>query len=284
MTHVPGGAGGVPGGPDPSRGADGPPSGDGSRTTARGLWLHESGTGPLVVLVHGAMDRSGGMLRARRLLYHDHRIIRYDRRGYGRSKLAAPSDDFRVQVDDLADILDGRPAVIAGHSFGGVIGLALAETRPELVRAVLAYEAPMSWEPWWPHGSSRLPDQSPEDAAEWFLRRMIGDRTWERLPRSVRAERRSEGPALVADLRSVRAPAPVPYRAERVTVPVLAAFGGAARDHHRRAAKELAERVPHGTLREVPGADHGIHLSMPEAFAGLVREAVELADAAAAAG
>lgn len=253
---------------------------DGARTTPDGLWLHESGSGPLVVLVHGAMDRSGGMLRSRRLLMHDHRVIRYDRRGYGRSRAATPTPDFATQVDDLASVLDGRPAVIGGHSFGGVIGLALAQRDPSLVRAVLAYEAPMMWEPWWPHGSSLAPDESPEDSAEWFLRRMIGDAMWDRLPRAIRADRRAEGRALVADLRSVRPPAPPPYEPERVPVPVLAAYGGAGRSHHRRAAEELARRAPRGALREVPGANHGVHLSMPEAFAGLVRETVALADAA----
>ena len=80
---------------------------EGARTTPEGVWLHESGAGPLVVLIHGAMDRSGGMLRTRRLLQHEFRVIRYDRRGYGRSKGAAPSPDFSVQVSDLVDVLDG---------------------------------------------------------------------------------------------------------------------------------------------------------------------------------
>jgi pimeloyl-ACP methyl ester carboxylesterase len=255
---------------------------DGARTTPGGLWLHESGTGPLVVLIHGAMDRSGGMLRTRRLLQHEFRVIRYDRRGYGRSKGAAPSPDFSVQVSDLVDVLDGRPAVIGGHSFGGVIGLALAERSPDLVRAVLAYEAPLIWQPWWPGAGSSMPDESPENAAEWFLRRMIGDDMWERLPRSVRADRRAEGRALLADLQSVRPPAPSPYTPERITVPVVAAYGSAGRPHHRQAAEELARRAPHASLVVVPGANHGVHLSMPEAFGGLVRRAVAAADAAGA--
>jgi pimeloyl-ACP methyl ester carboxylesterase len=253
---------------------------DGARTAPGGVWLHESGTGPLVVLIHGAMDRSGGMLRTRRLLQHEFRVIRYDRRGYGRSKGAVPSASFSVQVSDLVKVLDGRSAVIAGHSFGGVIGLGLASRSPSLVRAVLAYEAPIMWEEWWPGAAASMPDESPEYAAEWFLRRMIGDDMWERLPRSVRADRRAEGRALIADLQSVRPPAPPPYEPSRITVPVIAAYGSAGRSHHRRAAEELARRIPHASLAVVPGANHGVHLSMPEAFAGLVRRAVAAADAA----
>ena len=163
----------------------------GSWTTPEGIWAQEVGEGPLVALVHGAMDRSGGMLRVRRVLQSWCLVLRYDRRGYARSLPAGPPTSFDQQVDDLAGLLDGRPAVLAGHSFGGLICLALAQRRPEVVRAVVAYEAPQMWAPWWPgstpgNEAMALPD--PEVAAEGFLRRMIGDATWERLPAAMRAE------------------------------------------------------------------------------------------------
>ena len=37
---------------------------------------------PLVVLIHGSMDRGAGLLRLSRRLDHDHHVLRYDRRGY----------------------------------------------------------------------------------------------------------------------------------------------------------------------------------------------------------
>jgi pimeloyl-ACP methyl ester carboxylesterase len=242
-----------------------------------GIWAQEVGDGPLVALVHGAMDRSGGMLRVRRILQSSCRALRYDRRGYARSLATGPSTSFDQQVDDLAALLDGRPAVLAGHSFGGVISLALAARRPELARAVVAYEAPRMWEPWWPGGSAG-PLPSAEDAAEWFLRRMIGDANWERLPRAMRDERRAEGPTLVAELRAVRPPQPAPYDAAAISVPVVAAHGTDARPHHVRATAELASAAPQGELRVVDGASHGVHLTHPAEFAGLVHRALELAE------
>lgn len=296
---------------------------EGSRVVGDGIWAQEVGEGPLVALVHGAMDRSGGMLRVRRALQPSCRVLRYDRRGYARSLPAGPPTSFGQQVDDLAALLDGRPAVLAGHSFGGLICLALAERRPELVRSVLAYEAPMSWAPWWPAGRTgqppvassvpssvpaaasaepvdrgsaapvataadghrqRRPDGGPgeqdRDAAEWFLRRMLGDDLWERLPASMRAERRAEGPTLVAEMRSVRPPAPVPFEPAVIVVPVLAAHGTETRPHHVQATEELARRVPRGELAVIPGANHGAHLSHPDEFARLVRRAIDMADQA----
>jgi pimeloyl-ACP methyl ester carboxylesterase len=298
-----------------------------SHVTSAGLWAQEIGEGPLVVLVHGSMDRSGGMLRVRRVLQGDHRVIRYDRRGYGRSLRAGRAAGFDQQVDDLVEVTGGRPAVLVGHSFGGLVCLALAERRPELAPAVVAYEAPELWAPWWPatsvgvqalaragadrpaheaggagdlaaheadgeddlaaHEAGGEDDLAAEEAAEWFLRRMIGDRTWEKLPASMRAERRAEGPALLADMRSVRPPHPVPFDPGAITVPVLSAFGSESRPYHMRAADDLARAVPRGELAVVAGASHGAHLSHPGEFAGLVRRGVELAglgDAAEGAG
>jgi pimeloyl-ACP methyl ester carboxylesterase len=262
---------------------------EGSRVVG-GIWVQEVGEGPLVALVHGAMDRSGGMLRVRRALQSTCRVLRYDRRGYARSLPAGPPTSFGQQVDDLAALLDGRPAVLAGHSFGGLVCLALAERQPELVRSVLAYEAPMSWAPWWPTGrpgpaaaadGAAAGDERGHRAAEWFLRRMIGDEMWERLPRSMREERLAEGPTLLAEMRSVRPPAPVPVEPAAIAAPVLAAYGAETRPHHRRGTSELARVAPRGELACVEGAGHGAHLSHPDEFARLVRRALEMADEAA---
>ncbi|MGH9229048.1 MAG: alpha/beta fold hydrolase [Acidimicrobiales bacterium] len=259
-----------------------------SRT--RGLWVQEVGDGPLVVLVHGAMDRASSMLRLRRVLEGECRVMRYDRRGYGRSLAAGPATSFAQHVDDLAALLGTRrAAALVGHSLGGVVGLALAQRSPELMGAVLAYEAPMMWQPWWPADSAGrvslatvgsdghdAAEDDPGDVAEAFLRRMLGDGRWERLPATVRTERRAEGATLVAELRSVLLPAPAPYQAELVTVPVVAAFGSETQPQHRRGAEELARRAPHGVLETIDGAGHGAHLTHPTVFADLVRGSLRL--------
>lgn len=235
------------------------------------------GAAPTVVLIHGSLDRSSAFARVQRHLA-DLRVLRYDRRGYGRSTELGPATSFDQQVDDLASVVDDRPATLVGHSLGGVIALALAARKPEMVHAVVAYESPMAWEPWWPAATAgaaaMATDGEAGEAAERFMRRMVGDERWGRLPERTRAARRAEGPALVADLRQIRDRTRPPYVAEELTVPVVAAHGTESSPHHQRTAAELADRAPQGELVVVRGAGHGVHLTHPAALADLARRAV----------
>jgi pimeloyl-ACP methyl ester carboxylesterase len=237
------------------------------------------------------MDRSTSFAKLARHLT-DLTVVRYDRRGYGHSVLgdgnAAPTIDGHV--DDLLGLLGDlgdRPATIVGHSIGGVVALAAAQRSPHVARSVLAYESPMPWADWWPAGSAggqavEIGADDPVaagDAAERFMRRIVGDSVWERLPRSTRDQRRAEGLALVAELRSVRPPASPAYDLDAITVPVIAAHGTTSAPHHIEAAERLAAALPGARLRVIEGAGHGAHSSHPAEFAALVREAVALASA-----
>jgi pimeloyl-ACP methyl ester carboxylesterase len=136
----------------------------------------------------------------------------------------------------------------------------------------------MPWAEWWPRNSAGrvatdASNEGPEAAAERFMRRMVGDRVWERLPSGTKAARRSEGAALLADLRSVRTDPP-PYEAATLPVPVVSARGTQGRPHHLQAAERLAAEAPDAELRVIPGADHGAHLTHAHDFADLVRAVV----------
>ena len=235
---------------------------------------------PRVVLVHGSLDRSAAFARVQRHL-EGLQVVRYDRRGYGRSLHLGPAPSFGAQVEDLAFVVGGRPSVIVGHSLGGVIALAYASRHPELATAVVAYESPTAWAAWWPSataGSVAMVDPlSPEDAAERFMRRMVGDDRWDALPVRTRDERRAEGPALVAELRSIRDPHAPPYDPAQVRVPVVAAHGTESSPHHKQTAIVLADAVPDGELCVVEGAGHAVHLTHPAALAELVRHAAQRA-------
>ena len=238
--------------------------------------VHDGGDDgrPPIVLVHGSMDRGASFARVVPFLA-GRRVIRYDRRGYGKSVDAGEPVGVEGHADDLAAVLDehaGRAAVVVGHSLGAAVVLTTACQRPDAVVAVGAYELPMPWDPSWSHtsaGRHTIADaetHGPGEAAETFLRRMVGDDRWEALSPAQQDERRAEGPALVAELRSLHEREGAPFDLDRLQCPLRTAHGTSSKPHHVRAARQLARLV--GDIPTVfEGAGHGAHRSHPERFA-----------------
>lgn len=234
-----------------------------------------------MVLVHGTMDRATSFAKvSRRLQGAGHEVVAEDRAGYGR-RVGDRIPEPRVQGDAaevLAAIEGGPPGVVVGHSYGGHVALAAAIERPDLVAAVAIYEAPLAWMDWWPPDTSggravRVVTEggTPGDAAEAFMRSIVGDEVWERLPPSTKAARRAEGPALLADMAAIRTAAP--YDAREVGVPVVIGRGGESKGQHRLGTGAWRELLPAAEVVVIEGAGHGAHSSHPDAFAGLAEAA-----------
>jgi pimeloyl-ACP methyl ester carboxylesterase len=243
--------------------------------------LHPSveGSGSVAfVLVHGSMDRASSFRRLQSRL-GEAEVVTYDRRGYAGSAGREPSDVFDDQIDDLIEVLDHRPVVALGHSLGGTIVLGAASRHPELIVGAVIWEAPMPWLDWWPTTTAgRLAaadSRPPEDVAESFVRRLIGDRVWDRLPSATRAQRRSEGPALVAEMRALSDGAP--WDPADIAIPVIVGSGREGMAHQRRGSAELAAALPRGELVEVEGCGHGAHLTHPSELAAMLRRVAGIA-------
>lgn len=228
--------------------------------------LSGSGGDPLVVLIHGSLDRSGGMAKVARIVSRFAEVARFDRRGYGdRWEHDGP---FTVEgnVEDVLAIIGDRRAILVGHSFGGQIALATAARLADQIVGVSTYETPLSWLAWWPNDTAGSIGVAagPELAAESFMVRLIGRDRWERLPERTKNERRREGRALSQELSTLRdGPS---WRGEDITCPTLCAMGSEAPDRHRRAVSWLVDQIPNATAVVIDGAGHGAHMSHPEEF------------------
>jgi pimeloyl-ACP methyl ester carboxylesterase len=252
---------------------------------------------PVVVLVHGSLDRATSFGRTA-LRLPDLALVTYDRRGYQGSR-AGGAASLRSHVDDLVGIAEAyaapgrtgaargasRPVVAVGHSIGGTLVLWAAVSHPDRLASVGAYEPSMPWlgfhRPRRAAGGAASGDGTTEDPdpgleAERFFRRMVGDEAWQRLAEHERASRRADGPALLEDVRGIRGATPFDVTTLRVPA-VVAAGGSASFPHHQQTVEWLGEHVPSICVTRVPDAGHGAHLSHPDAFAGLVRQAVALA-------
>ncbi|WP_068278407.1 alpha/beta fold hydrolase [Aldersonia kunmingensis] len=112
-------------------------------TSADGTRLRVHGYGPAdaapIVLSHGWTCSIEYWYPQINALAGEYRVIAYDQRGHGGSAVGKAKFSTDVLADDLAAVLaatvpEGRQAVIAGHSMGGMTVLAWAARYPEQVR------------------------------------------------------------------------------------------------------------------------------------------------------
>ncbi len=102
------------------------------------------GTGPVSILLLRGLGRWSDHWLGfdQRLANAGYRVISVDNRGFGASSEAKlpPGGSIQDLAEDVAAIVSREApegAVVVGVSLGGMIGLALASTRPQLVRGLM---------------------------------------------------------------------------------------------------------------------------------------------------
>jgi pimeloyl-ACP methyl ester carboxylesterase len=101
------------------------------------LWHEVTGDGPPLVLVHAGICDARMWDPQVATLSIDHRVVRYDLRGYGQSSI--PPEPF-AHHDDLAGLfaaLGIERAVVVGASYGGNVAAAFTLEHPDRVRALV---------------------------------------------------------------------------------------------------------------------------------------------------
>ena len=145
-----------------------PPAGQFVTVAGRRVHALVRGTGPDLVLIHGA----SGSLRDFSFelvdqLARDFRVIALDRPGFGWSDPLPEAQDLQAQARHLraaaAHLGAARPIVL-GHSYGGAVALAWATDAPDSLAALIPVSAPShSWStglPWLYKLTAPLPGQA----------------------------------------------------------------------------------------------------------------------------
>lgn len=111
------------------------------------LYYESRGSGQPVLLAHPSGGDASYLAELAENLAPRYRVVTYDRRGHGRSRMSDPDavPSVRQHSDDAARLL-GMLGVRASHVFGSsagaVVALELVTRHPEKVRVVIAHEPP----------------------------------------------------------------------------------------------------------------------------------------------
>jgi pimeloyl-ACP methyl ester carboxylesterase len=94
------------------------------------------GDGRPLLLIHGYGGAAWNFSELAPLLRR-RRLVIPDLPGHAASERLPAAPTLAAYADAVAACLDGRSHDVLGHSMGGVVGLRLAERRPELVRRIV---------------------------------------------------------------------------------------------------------------------------------------------------
>ena len=112
------------------------------------LYYESTGTGPVVILLHGYMASSRYWERMTEQLAQNHRVIAIDLLGFGKSPKPSRSRyDYVAQIQCIAATLASLdlkvPFTLVGHSMGSLISLRYAREYPEQIKKLLLVNMPV---------------------------------------------------------------------------------------------------------------------------------------------
>ena len=220
------------------------------------LYYEEQGSGDPILCIHGTSS-SAMVWRAAAIeeLARLGRTIVYDRRGCTRSERPEPYETSVVQhAEDAAALLeelDAVPAVVIGRSYGGETAIELALRYPEHVRALVLLEAAaltlddwaMVWAGMLRAEVEETAARSVESVAETFLRKVLGDETWESFPETLKQMFTDNSAAILAEFRGPWLEATA-ADLERIAAPTLLVAGLESPPAFRRITDRMAEAIP----------------------------------------
>lgn len=239
-----------------------------------------TGEGPPVLFIHGSAADHTTWVIQQASLRSKVRLITYDRRGTGRSPLPEGASYLTIEqhARDASELIElhsgGAPIVVVGSSFGGVVALELARSFPHQVRGAMLLEPPLA-------PSDDLPPipsnflvrfdelartQSGEAAAEYFLRSVLSDASWERIPKPFQERSKSLHASIRQDIAALGEYHVRYGELSKVTTPILLLGGERSAPFYRPALEALARHLGNARLELLSGAGHMMHADAHRRF------------------
>jgi pimeloyl-ACP methyl ester carboxylesterase len=276
----------------------------GNFVTVNGVRLHyvEAGEGPPIVLLHGNASMLNDLaLSIVRPLSERHRVIAFDRPGFGysdrpKSRVWTPEVQAALFHDAFRALGIDRP-VVYGHSFGAVVAMAFAVMYPAETRGVVLasgyyyptrrLDAAIAWMNYVPVLGTVLRNTlTPLEGValgKWAVRFLFDPapipQAYESFPAGL-ALRPEQLRAAAEDGTTLRAWAKRTedlYRDIRIPVMIITGADDRAVGYEAHSLR-LSREVPGAKLRVVPGTGHMIHHTRPRDVIEAIDEVFAMAD------
>ena len=250
----------------------------------RRLSYEDYGSGPVALLIHGSPGNAKAWARVGERLAKRYRVIALDLPGYGETTPQPPGEEPNVAyATELVEALTrhvGMPAVLAGHSYGGVVALAVALRGNVPVGALVLFE-PVALK------LLTIGDESEDYAMakavfddyisrfeggdDRAVQKMVdfwfGEGAFAKMPEPLTAYLIKETATNIKDVRATFRENYLVDALRRLQMPVVTVVGDRSPEITHRIARLIAERVPHGSVRRLASANHALTTTHVDAVA-----------------
>jgi pimeloyl-ACP methyl ester carboxylesterase len=246
------------------------------------LAFRAEGTGsPLMLFVHGWCCDHTYFAPQMEHFAARHRVVSVDLRGHGESDKPDQAYTMTGFADDLAwlsEQLEIEPAVIVGHSMGGIIAFEMAARHPDRVSAVVGVDAPMI-------PANSLRDRAPElleglissahqDVVRGFVSQGMFLPTDDAERSAQIAEHMAQAPqhVMVSALEETLINYDTEASAAKCTTPALLINS----NPHSVNIDRLSELCPHMVFGQTVGSGHFNQLEVPEQVNAMIERFIQV--------
>ena len=243
-----------------------------------GLHVEVAGHGAVVVLVHAGIADSRMWEPQWATWPYDYKVIRLDLREFGRSAAAVGAFCHAADVLAILDALEVDRAVVVGASFGGLVSLDLAASRPDRIAGLVLADIPLPGRAW----SAQFEtfgdaENAAIEAGDLDLATEINVDFWlGEAPEPIRSaireqQRRAFELQVGVEAASSLLTEGLPDRLASLDLPTLVIDGADDVADFRQIADQLGRTIPGSERATIADSGHLPSLEQPAAFDAVVR-------------